>query len=576
MSNNNNLPLDIADKNKQIKCELIGKGSYGKVYKIKYNNDNFCYKKFNLFLYEYSNILNCEPGLPGPGPGLTQIKDIIMIENNIKEVVFYKTLNRKIKENKDEPSKEDLESSSVKKAECFTLSFFLYEDTNRIQHIPRPTLITYNPELLLTNNIKNIEIPDIEDLGIKIFFKNYGLSLNKHNFITKDVFINIFSQICSTILMFFKSNITHGDLKPSNILLKVSENKILNSLDYNITIIDFGSVCFSHGLDIKQNYQRCTLFYSSPEEFIEDEYSFCNDWWSIGTIMFEYITGKYFIECLLKYCNVDTENINLFIKYSTSVMCSSDFNAIDFISNFYLTVTQSCINRCISYYIKDKDLQKIISYFLIKDVETRTSKLNNGLKLLNIEENILAENTSVIKKINILPLYNSFEFPLYDYEMRKYILSGIYSICIGIKKFGKELFGHTTMIIDRFYLRLHHVKEKNLSPPRNEILLYDSKIIAICCLAISSILLKSEVISFNFLIKVCKDYFIYDITLQELEEYFIYIFQIMDFNLFNISPDMLIPANIKKNYTKIFKTYIKYPIINETSYDILQLILEDD
>ena len=159
MNNYENLPLDIDDKKKQIKCELIGKGSYGKVYKIKYNNENFCYKKFNLFLYEYSNIQSSKK-LYGQDLNVkddnshdintdksAQIKDIIMIENNIKEVVFYKTLNRKIKENQ--------------KAECFTLSFFLYEDTNRIQHIPRPTLITYIPELLLTNRIRDIDIPDI-------------------------------------------------------------------------------------------------------------------------------------------------------------------------------------------------------------------------------------------------------------------------------------------------------------------------------------------------------------------------------------------------------------------------------
>ena len=47
----------------------------------------------------------------------------------------------------------------------------------------------------------------------------------------------------------------------------------------------------------------------------------------------------------------------------------------------------------------------------------------------------------------------------------------------------------------------------------------------------------------------------------------------MDFNLFNISPDMLIPTNVKKNYTNLFKVYMKYPVINDTCYNILEMIL---
>jgi hypothetical protein len=87
-------------------------------------------------------------------------------------------------------------------------------------------------------------------------------------------------------------------------------------------------------------------------------------------------------------------------------------------------------------------------------------------------------------------------------------------------------------------------------------------------------LLKSEVIYLSNIKKICYEYFLHKTTIQELEAYLVYIFNVMDFLLFNISPDMLIPYNIKKNYTNIFKMYTKYPVINNNCYNLLQLILE--
>ena len=90
------------NKKKEIEHELIGKGSYGKVYKV---NDIICYKKFNLFLYE-SEIMKDSRS------DKKKYKDVYIVENNLKEVVFYKLLNRKIKSKKD----------------SFTLTFFIVTD----------------------------------------------------------------------------------------------------------------------------------------------------------------------------------------------------------------------------------------------------------------------------------------------------------------------------------------------------------------------------------------------------------------------------------------------------------------
>ena len=113
--------------------------------------------------------------------------DYIIIENNIRELIFYKYVKQKY----------------GGKISSFSLSYFL----NYLENIPIPD----NYEV--KNNIS------------KIYLYNHGLPLSKYSYSNIDDFKSIFSQVCKTIYEFYINNMTHGDLKPSNILLHVEKEE---------------------------------------------------------------------------------------------------------------------------------------------------------------------------------------------------------------------------------------------------------------------------------------------------------------------------------------------------------------
>jgi serine/threonine protein kinase len=129
---------------------------------------------------------------------------------------------------------------------------------------------------------------------------------------------------------------SHGDLKPSNILIDKNNN---------VKIIDFGSVTFYHSKYLKNPYQRCTIFYASPEELIYEKYSIYNDWWSLGVIMYEFCTRKCFISTLFDYLKVNKTKMDLFLEYAYTRNTDLFDNAKDFIVTFYSTVKTSNINK---------------------------------------------------------------------------------------------------------------------------------------------------------------------------------------------------------------------------------------
>ncbi|CAM9323346.1 unnamed protein product, partial [Lampetra planeri] len=85
--------------------------------------------------------------------------------------------------------------------------------------------------------------------------------------------------------------IIHRDLKPQNILLCLPERRRPSSLNTCIKIADFG---FARHL--QTNTMAATLcgspMYMAPEVIMSQNYDAKADLWSIGTIVYQCLTGK--------------------------------------------------------------------------------------------------------------------------------------------------------------------------------------------------------------------------------------------------------------------------------------------
>jgi len=93
-------------------------------------------------------------------------------------------------------------------------------------------------------------------------------------------------QLCSALLFMRKHNISHMDLKPSNLLL----HRPSPELNPILKIADFG---FAHKLDGENDLGvRGSPLYMAPEIVLTKTYSPKVDIWSVGVILFEALFGR--------------------------------------------------------------------------------------------------------------------------------------------------------------------------------------------------------------------------------------------------------------------------------------------
>jgi serine/threonine protein kinase len=223
----------------------------------------------------------------------------------------------------------------------------------------------------------------------------YGEVLNLKN-LNNDLIYKYIIQLFNGIYFLHKNNISHGDIKPLNILM--------DNINHIIKIIDYGSVIFNHYEklnNIKFNY-RCTLYYISPEELKNNKYYISNDIWSLGCLLYELFTGKIFIESLFdsinklyiinlnKFKDIENEEKYDYLKYLFELIKQEDIiHFIDKIenNNFYIYNNDYTYNRFI--YI----LKFIIKKCLIINYKNRI----NIIEIIDIieEDNILMKNKSI-------------------------------------------------------------------------------------------------------------------------------------------------------------------------------------
>jgi len=484
---------------------LLGEGSYGKVFKLLPTSSSdpinpVVYKEIKLWAYESPNS-----------------KNFIILENNLKELIFYKILFLYYKSNYSN----------------FSISFLL---NTKFPNIPIPSKVSFK-----------------KNFGY-IHFDDYGTVLSESKFKSNQQFFNIFKQICSTVNSFFDSNISHGDLKPTNILVKETEDPE----NPQVTIVDFGSLCFFHNTNLINRYQRCTIVYTSPEELCQIKYSMANDWWSVGVIMFEFLSEKSFVPCFLLYSKYDDKTVQQFINHVFNNKKSPDFNAKSFLIQFFQNISQFHLNKFIDHYISNKDFANIIKLLLTLD---NFNRIDNVKEVVSYFECHLQYNQYENMGNFQLKKYKEIEYPGYSNKERKGFVDILFYACQNnkYKKINLEIFGHAVMMLDRFFVKIYGDKKLEL---------VKLDIISVLCLCLSSIILKGEFFKSNEIIYIIEDIYEIKYGSEDIENALTILLNVLNLALFNLSPDLLINSNI--DYKLIYDVFSEYILLNETCLAIYE------
>ncbi|KAM8962066.1 serine/threonine-protein kinase ULK1 isoform 4-T4 [Pelodytes ibericus] len=109
--------------------------------------------------------------------------------------------------------------------------------------------------------------------------------------LSEDTIRLFLQQIAGAMKMLHSKGIIHRDLKPQNILLSCAGGRRSNPNNIRIKIADFGFARY-----LQNNMMAATLcgspMYMAPEVIMSQHYDAKADLWSIGTIIFQCLTGK--------------------------------------------------------------------------------------------------------------------------------------------------------------------------------------------------------------------------------------------------------------------------------------------
>ena len=143
------------------------------------------------------------------------------------------------------------------------------------------------------NIIKIIDYLESPDNIFHIIYENYQCDLsetienqfNKKKYFSESIILSFFTQICLGIKYIHDLNILHRNINPSNILL--ISNKIIK-----ISNFDFSRILYT------ENERSITFIinscndYISPEMIMNIPYSFKNDIWALGFLLFHMMALK--------------------------------------------------------------------------------------------------------------------------------------------------------------------------------------------------------------------------------------------------------------------------------------------
>jgi len=388
----------------------IGSGTYGDVY---YNKDSQTVCKYSKLIKTSSHVY--------------------FIDSVLREACFYKLL---------QAAKQN---TSLHLPHDATVSYFVS---------PSPHINEATTSLLYDSP------PNPSSTFVLFDMKHGGKPLHFFSFTNKYTALHLFKQCFDALAWLHKSGISHGDIKPANILV--------NS-DLHVTLIDFGSICFHHDDDthmkpVRLKHQRCTLYYVSPEECISQTASPASDMWSIGVTLFEHVTGKHFLTTLLQFCREPNSMIEEFAK-NVNAKSKRTFDPTTYIRGVLSRVQYANLLAMLSRMIRDRDLLSIISSCLVFDVKLR-AKAEDLVPLCEsymqkiIPHVSTSTTTQSYSRSNPHPLLATIPKSTYeershagvDYNIRRQIITQFIDIASKMED-GTSYLPHAIMLFDRFTYR---------------------------------------------------------------------------------------------------------------------------
>ncbi|KAF8370088.1 hypothetical protein HHK36_031877 [Tetracentron sinense] len=125
----------------------------------------------------------------------------------------------------------------------------------------------------------------LRDLGLLTYF--LGIELHHHGLFREDLAGIYTAEIVSAASHLYANEIMHRDLKPDNIILDV---------DGHAMFADFGFAKQFAG-DTRSKTMCGRIEYMSPQVFLGKGYVKATDWWGVGSMLFEMLTGHLPIIC---------------------------------------------------------------------------------------------------------------------------------------------------------------------------------------------------------------------------------------------------------------------------------------
>lgn len=114
---------------------------------------------------------------------------------------------------------------------------------------------------------------------------------------------NLMYNLLVGISQMHSKGVVHRDLKTANLML-TDVVRDINACNSQMKICDLGNSGMSIGGKLKGHC--CTCFATAPEVYLNNDYDEKVDMWSIGTILFELVTGQRLIECNHQiHCNAN-------------------------------------------------------------------------------------------------------------------------------------------------------------------------------------------------------------------------------------------------------------------------------